>query len=140
MTDEGSSITGFLRARYDEREQQANAAAVDGAQWRYSDSGIYPSDESRHPGAIVAGTYDYLDESYGKHIAGNDPQYVLADLNSKRAILDEHKPAEGDAESCDKCEYGWWSDRMRQIFPCKTLRMLAVPFAGHPDYQESWKP
>ncbi|MEU6772536.1 DUF6221 family protein [Streptomyces sp. NPDC046759] len=24
--------------------------------------------------------------------------------------------------------------------PCATLRLLALPFAGHPAYRESWRP
>ncbi|MEV1013759.1 DUF6221 family protein [Micromonospora sp. NPDC049801] len=138
MDSDTLSLAVFLRARYDEREQKAEAAAAEGPMWRSSDSGIYPSDDRRHPGAIVSGPYGYLFEEHGEHIADNDPQYVLDDLASKRVILDaHHDDGHGDCAGCGLDPIGL---PMHQIDECPTLLALARPFTAHPDCQDAWKP
>jgi hypothetical protein len=32
-----------------------------------------------------------------------------------------------------------WDVEPRVIYPCDTLRYLALPYAGHPDYREEWR-
>jgi hypothetical protein len=70
-----------------------------------------------------------------------DPAQELADVAAKRMILDAHEslwttgplPLRS-APACKTCSSeveGW---------PCTTLRLLAQPYAEHPDYDESWKP
>ncbi len=69
---------------------------------------------------------------------------VLADVEVKRQIITEHEPiGEVSGTFCSRCSQdeeqpppvGWWIP-----FPCRTLRLLALPYAGHPDYDESWRP
>lgn len=70
----------------------------------------------------------------------------LAEVEAKRLMLTEHGPEEVaslDRETwgqlfivCRRCKLG-----ERQVaMPCTTLRLLAVPFAGHPDYRPEWRP
>lgn len=73
-----------------------------------------------------------------------DPAQRRADIALKRAILAEHKHAKSEWPGtpdfgCQICHYhdeygqqgyGW----------CATVRQLGTEFAGHPDYDESWKP
>ena len=94
-------------------------------------------------------------------IADNDPEFVLADVAAKRQIIHEHlddgmwKHAEDGSlvragplgDRCSSClddgplaaEAGNEFAEMRP-YPCRTLRLLALPYAGHPDYREEWKP
>jgi hypothetical protein len=81
------------------------------------------------------------------HIARHDPARVLAEVAAKRRIVDEHWeptspfddwPTSTPGRHCPTC----WDqgERLHQRFPCPTLRLLALPYAGHPDYLEEWKP
>lgn len=58
-----------------------------------------------------------------EHIALNDPAAVLADIEAKRAILADRW---GGPDHEDMWEHH--------------VRLLAVPFASHPDYDPSWRP
>lgn len=57
------------------------------------------------------------------------PQRILADVASRRAIIAEHGRGPG-VDICDRVLYGEW--------PCPTLRHLAAPFADHPDFDAAW--
>jgi hypothetical protein len=80
-----------------------------------------------------------------------DPERVLAECEAKRRIVEEHGDG-GESQgyladedwrygymphACETCgsfgEYG-------TPWPCRTLRALALPFADHPEYDESWRP
>lgn len=73
------------------------------------------------------------------------PARVLAEVTAKRAIIELHGPLyerlwEGDDTPlvCRTCE-----DRSRhdaERWPCRSLRFLALPHAGHLDYREDWRP
>ena len=119
MTD----LTAFLNARFDEDERAAQAAAeqVDAAEWISSDESGHAW-RYRHGG--VWGDHDGLCSEAPKviatdlnpiqrHIARHDPARVLADIRAKRQLLDE----------------GRW-----------VLRLLALPYADHDEYQQEWTP
>ena len=55
----------------------------------------------------------------------------LAECEAKRAIVELHHAA-GRSGLCDECH--------SKVWPCPTLRLLALPHAGHPDYREEWRP
>ena len=144
-----SDIVEFLRDRYTERRAIAEAAA--GLQcdpengWGITDSSIYDPAEKRR---WISPHIGMLHEpESAEHIVANNPAVVLADLDAKLAILDEHpttadviaeKPDGLHGFGCATCHhdegwtigYGW----------CRTLRLLAAPFAAHPDYDERWRP
>ncbi|MFJ9985307.1 DUF6221 family protein [Streptomyces globisporus] len=70
------------------------------------------------------------------------PVLILADLDAKLAIVDEHEPGgrywpDSSRQYCKTCGSGE-PDEYPTDWPCRTLRILARPFAGHPDYQEDW--
>jgi hypothetical protein len=50
----------FVRRCLDEDERVARAGANYGETWRADDGAIYPSDDARHPGAMVTGVYGHL--------------------------------------------------------------------------------
>jgi hypothetical protein len=67
------------------------------------------------------------------HVARHDPARVLAEVAAKRLIL-EYAPPKAHGTFDD----GWRRGQM--AFHAHTLRLLALPYAGHPDYREEWKP
>ena len=108
----------FLRARYDEREQVARACTP--GPWRWGDwSTTFGTREefrrtlecapSRGPFPAIARREDAADqvlpsledpieyaasdepfEANARHIADNDPAFVLADVAAKRQVLELH--------------------------------------------------
>jgi hypothetical protein len=81
------------------------------------------------------------------HIAANDPRSVIADLEAKLAILDEHKGVTSEyggsgfktgEMACASCgaDDGWWG----VAYPCRTVLLLAAGYRHRPGYQQAWKP
>lgn len=94
-------------------------------------------------------------------------QQRLTELDAKRRILVEHEPewqtvewphdqnGKGEAQVCRRCqnaEHTDWQPVPGEagvlpegfvapyvIAPCMTLRLLALPFASHPDYRPEWR-
>ena len=143
-------LVAFLRARLDEREARALAAAgTTEGRWTQDDP-------HRAPGRIVDDygdfvTYDEMapSQEQGEFIADNDPAFVLADVAAKRRLIAGHGPGRvvdesngrwaSDPDSWDppwtKCTGHEW-----EAYPCELLRLLALPYAGHPEYDEAWRP
>lgn len=71
-----------------------------------------------------------------EHIARHDPARVLAECAAKRAIVELHWTAIDQTGAvdgpplCNECGGDYW--------PCQTLRLLALPFASHPDFDPAW--
>jgi hypothetical protein len=94
------------------------------------------------------------------HIAHFDPARVLAEVAAKRRIIELHtivhrdigwlEDDEGEQVEmydelpvCGHCVPKHSHFRRRDevpVGPCPTLRLLALPFADHPDYQACWAP
>jgi len=82
------------------------------------------------------------------HIVGHDPTRVLADIEAKRQLVKLHGRATlcagGGARYfettivCCSCEPNHQFPELS--WPCTTLRLLALPYADHPDYREEWRP
>lgn len=141
------TLTEFLLARIAEDEAAARSATQ--GQWvRYGDGRFYDytvgltpafvpwpqTGGNRSPGRdysaeIVGG----VQEADGTHIARWDPARVLAECEAKRLIVGLHwtNDPTGPAPICDLCLYKP---------PCETVLSLALPYADHPDYDESWRP
>ncbi|MCI3246291.1 DUF6221 family protein [Streptomyces spinosisporus] len=141
MPSQGELIAAFLRARYmDAREAEASRRSIPGNlpfRWTH----VFEWNEEF---VLIEGLHRAPAKAfyrrYGQPAA--DPA-VLADLDAKLAVLDEHQDVnDGD---CDTCVDGQWGypthgSSSPQRHPCRTLRHLAVPFAAHPDYDERWRP
>jgi len=143
-------ITAFLRARLDERESVALAAqGTTEGRWEQDDP-------IRAHGRIIDDYGDFVTHDEGapsqeqaQHIADNDPRFVLADVAAKRRLLAGHGPGRWVDESGGrwKDEPDNWDPPWQRCageewtsYPCETVRLLALPYAGHPDYREEWKP
>lgn len=145
-----SDIADFLRARYAEQRALVEAAAEDaGKEWSPGDEHLSSSVNDGVTGAaVVIGPWEYLDWDVRRHIAAHDPAAVLADLDAKLAIVDEHPAAPGwdgreiDGQVCRTCsETSQDGELAGDPYPCRTLRLLARPFVEHPDHKgEGWAP
>lgn len=135
------TITEFLTARLDEDEAVARTAAwMDSpylntepcSEWSYAGDG-----HEVEPGV----THDYeglspaVDVEVGPHIARHDPARVLADVAAKRAIVGLH-----DQALADEVEHGDASGLGADLMHQDVIRLLALPYAGHEDYDEGWRP
>ena len=76
------------------------------------------------------------------------PARVLREVEAKRRILNLHREGgrltgEGYGEHgfawCETCGSGEPHEYPTK-WPCSTLKLLALPYADHPDYRDEWKP
>lgn len=61
----------------------------------------------------------------------------LAECDSKRRIIIRHRPTDVDGYKegrplCVECDNMYW--------PCRTLVLIAAPYAERPGYREGWRP
>ena len=123
-----ADLAEFLRARLDEDERAALNAPP--GPWHYDRKRFtvtcdgYPVASWRHEGKLTDGS-PLLDRT-GEYMERFDPARVLAEVDAKRRIVDEHHPV----DPCDA------HDAEMKTVSCDTLRLLALPYADHPDYRE----
>ena len=130
-------LVQWLRAALDgEAEETRTVAAATEAHWSPGDEHLSDSVNEAESGApVVVGTYEYLDWPVRQFIAAHDPARVLREIDAKRRIVDAHERGpmpKGGTADCAQC---WGA-----VWPCPTLRLLALPFADRPGFQESWRP
>ncbi len=111
-----NDLVRFLRGRLAEDEAVARAAATDtdhrGDWWDSS---------------TLMATMQ-LPRADADHIAAHGPVRVLADVQAKRRLIEESIDADQAGE--------YWNSESREW----ALRLLALPYAGHPDYRDVWRP
>lgn len=155
----------FISVRLAEDEAAARKAAeVCGCHgplpvWRFDDEateGRILADGNPHPG-LLSRLGKRWNRSYGdmfaaEHIVRHDPARVLREMEAKRAIMDLHRPSDGACSTCSgeadmDVQYDPNSGeetvswrRTDLPAPCPTVRLLAQPYADHPDYQAEWAP
>jgi hypothetical protein len=119
-----SDLAEFLLARIAEDEKWARARLTEGPEWM---------DPAKSYGGL--------------------PARVLAECEAKRRIVTQvhHKASSGprsqylsewQKDACEGCGWGGSNDDywVEHINDCPTLRLLAFPYADHPDYDEAWRP
>jgi hypothetical protein len=134
------NLIEFLRARLDEDAEVARGASP----------GPWSPDAEHYEvvavdGETVADGFALSNRQLRAtvdHIARHDPVRVLAEVDAKRRILDE---VVDEATGLDMSV-----DGDRRVGPRDTttepylgtvlLRLLALPYAEHPDYREEWRP
>ncbi|MFE2973361.1 DUF6221 family protein [Streptomyces sp. NPDC059258] len=129
-----NALAEFLRARYAERRAIAEAASP----WPWKINPDDPEEVLASDGILVADVFALSSNqtrNTATFIATNDPADVLADLDAKLAIVGRHVACGTGNGYCDDGGHGW--DDL-EGGGCADLADLARPFAGHPDYQESW--
>lgn len=151
-------LVEFLRSRLDEDETAASAANVKQGDpdWWVSPVLITAGEhytvrscrDSRpiarvqrldgdegEPAGILDGA------AVAEHIARHDPARVLAEVEAYRRIVELHqRDPDWSGWSGDWCRTCGTASEYPTDWPCETLRLLALPYAEHPDYDESWRP
>ena len=79
-----------------------------------------------------------------------NPARVLAECEAKRRIVDLHVGSANDpfytghgrlVDTCDVCvNFHADMDCSNEPWPCPTLRLLALPYADHPEFRSEWRP
>ena len=120
-----ADLATFLLARIAEDEAVARAASEFGnSSWQPGEAHRWKlNDQDDLP----------MTEAESAHIARHDPARVLAECAAKRALV------ERDARQVSYVFAGPGEPPTREE-GTDTLRLLALPYADHPDYQEDWKP
>lgn len=122
-------LSTFLLARLDEDEQIARAATGWATGWTVdaAPDGTWYID----PGHQRDDTGNVRARADADHIARHDPARVLAEVEAKRQIVAPHR-------GTHRCE--WGDVTMDNQCTARLLRLLALPYADHPDYLAEWKP
>jgi uncharacterized protein DUF6221 len=136
-----AELTRFLNDRYDAIEALADSAAQGHPRWtsdslRWSDevNDFVLVDDPDDGGVVEVDTQEVVvynegrpDHDQSKHIAYNDPAAVIADLGSKRRIVNLLSPT-------------WVSHCLDDCDICSVGRELAEPFADVDGWREDWRP
>jgi hypothetical protein len=143
----GPNITEFLRAQLDDLQAKAEACEAEIGRERAGEQfadGSGTADRDAFP-SYPWGSGD----AELAYLAAVHPRVVLADVAAKRAIIAEHGPG-ALVDSSDGryfVEPENWDPPWQKCvghehveYPCSTLRLLALPHAGHPQYREEWRP
>lgn len=128
------SLIDFLRARLDEAEAAAQAAAEDAGEpdWDVCQAWIGPDDGGGWETVVGPALMRVGGEPAALHIMRYDPGAVLREVDAKRRIVDELAFVLSEAaRTGDEREAGLAET---------TLALLALPAAEHPDYDEEWEP
>jgi hypothetical protein len=136
-------IVAFLTARLDEDQAAVeDLSSIDRGPWRVSewyngefdkDGRTEQADLSSRTGFITSG--GALPRPVATHIARHDPVRVLREVVAKQRVMERHYPVPASDINWISCGYC-----VKRTWPCPDLRDLAAPYAGHPDYDESWRP
>jgi uncharacterized protein DUF6221 len=129
-------LVTWLRVQLDEDERVANSATS--GPWTNADpmasDGVFAA-------AVDGFVADCLYERMGPfaihnatHVARHDPTRVLAEVEAKRRILDEHDTAGWKVG--DRVHDCQWADG---TWPCATVRLLALPYADRDGWREEWR-
>lgn len=122
-------LVEFLRARLARDEQIARDCSS--APWKAAPSGAITVD-SDDPSFVAKAEND----AYAEHIARHHPARTLAEVAARRQFLDDY-------------EKNAWilaqGHRTPELEAAQTaresvLRLLALPYATHPAYQQEWRP
>jgi hypothetical protein len=153
-------LVRWLGEQLGEDERIARAAAhlrsgttADGERWHVSgshadDGGTYWSVTTASPdldripavemvGSGMSGGGAHTEE-VAAHITEWDPARVLREIDAKRQIAEQHRPVGYGNVCLSYCHTRTPSEP--QTWPCLTLRLLALPYAGRPGYREEWRP
>jgi hypothetical protein len=137
------TLAEFLLARIDDDKAWVQMVLDDYAQhlvnWSCPVTGVVNVGDPGMDGLLPTG-----DGPLAQHIARWDPARVLAECDAKRRIIELFRETtEGEDGISDDADFlrqmdeiatGRW-EALRSV-----IRLLALPYADHPDYREEWRP
>jgi hypothetical protein len=113
------TLTEFLLARFAEDETQVVAHRID--------------------------CHFLASDTFGECDCGQ-PARVLAECEANQRIVQWHALVVGEDQGgtpvmgCANCIGAEAGQTFTIEGPCMTLRLLALPYADHPDFREEWRP
>ena len=116
------TLAEFLLARIAEDEAAARVVMRPDERHPWGDRTLSPVPVERIPNEVRG----YLGSSWGEHFARHDPARVLAECEAKRRVVAWVK------------QWPWRAEPPSSVDGL--LPLLALPYADHPDYDESWRP
>jgi hypothetical protein len=128
-------LVQFLRDRLDEDEQAIEAPET-WTEFDESTQGTRRVDVNHSFERVIACTRAWR----GVHIARHDPARVLREVEAKRRVLDETVPAMNGMDDRIDGEWGVGEMDPSEYESVDLLRLLALPYADHPEYQDEWRP
>lgn len=138
-------LVAFLRARLDDNEATTlpfrNSSGY-AAEWRCDEVGGTVREVGDPPFGLPNTVARADIHATAVHIARHDPARVLADVESKRRIIDACVEVIGDRDLSGYGEFGVLVDDPNALavtLAVETLRLLAEPFSDHPDYRHEWR-
>lgn len=150
-----SDLVEFLTARLDEEELLAHRAAAfrdafddedsdNGVDWISDNTMVYTTGQVFLVNAIPPEKFGRPHpEEMLQHIARWDPARVLAEVEAKRKIIEEHLPVSAfgfaDCRSCRDLLGPGQMAASANSWPCRTVTLLAQPYADHPDFDPAWR-
>lgn len=135
-------LVTWLRAQLDEDERAALRATA--GPWRRGEEGEWDDEEAvlaRRDDArptCVAALGDFGDAQSAfdaEHITRWDPPSALVEVDTKRRILEAHEPYQSESQPGPAC----WTCGPGRPYPCLTVRLLTLPYAGRDGYREEWR-
>lgn len=123
------TIVEFLTARLGEWEAAARAAKEATYYGAWTHYGGANGDVGTGPNSMVVDLW----ADVGDHVALNDPDWVLADVEAKRKLIAEYEYWEDAARGPD---FGGGRAAGLEL----ALECVALAHASHPDYAERWRP
>ncbi|MFE9850313.1 DUF6221 family protein [Streptomyces sp. NPDC005576] len=145
MTDD---LVQFLRDRLDEDEAVARGVTVpldwhqgpgdDDPEWT-SDEMVCmwppefhtPYEQDKHWRGLTADP-----AGLAAHIARHDPARILREVEAKRQMIETFESRYKAAKASNTST----TLGLEWVVRADVLRLLALPYADHPDYQQEWRP
>ncbi len=141
-------LAAWIRTQLDEDERKARAATA--GPWRWVDPLLKKTKLAlvgdQDSTVLLAASADaHPSAGDAEHIANFDPPRALAEVESKKRILDEilnfEARIDGEWGCCHSAEdiaAGLCPDPSYMF--TAALRALALPFADRPGFREEWRP
>lgn len=130
-------MMAFLRARL--AEEQSSAEAASPGPWRVSAEG---DEVLAVDGITVADGFALSGRQLRAttaHIARHDPARVLAEVEATRQTIVMYEAATDVVRNPPNLE-ARQAARVEQFVLTEVLRLRALAYTDHPDYDEAWRP
>ena len=141
------TLTEFLLDRIAEDEEVARVAIREGVdEWEpLAERGTNIYGHPYAVGAVMGAAGGSVQINAGtasadlaEHIARHDPARVLAECEARRRIVMSAQQAQ---ESLERRRDPTPADVHGHVIALReVIRLLALPYADHPDYRDEWKP